>query len=160
MDPVSIGLVVAAGASAVSGVQASREATRQGRFERDIHNYNAQLEKIAAKEAGRKAALKARQFRRSASKRQAQNRAALAKTGIELEGSPLLVLQEDAANAELDEFLIRRQGQIERQGLESAAQLSLIKGKFSRDAARSKKRSILIDTTADVAGTLSKLKKK
>lgn len=70
-------------------------AIRQGNAEASAAQYNAQAatQEAAAKEAAQ---------RRQADQVQGQLRASLSKSGVRMEGTPLAVLAESAAEAEID----------------------------------------------------------
>lgn len=81
-------------------------ALNSGRSEQAAANYNAQSAQMdaAAKEAAQ---------RRDAARQQGALRASLAKSGTSMEGTPLMVMAESAANAELDALNTRITGQRE-----------------------------------------------
>lgn len=81
-------------------------AIQQGRSEQAAANYNAQAAQMdaAAKEAAQ---------RNDAARQQGALRASLAKSGASMEGTPLMVMAESAANAELDALNTRITGQRE-----------------------------------------------
>ena len=63
-------------------------------------------------------------------------RARYAISGVRLEGTPLLVMQETAAQAELDEIAMRYQGRLREAGFMNQAAMSRFEGKARSQAAK------------------------
>jgi hypothetical protein len=89
-------------------------AVEQGKAAKKAAAMNAQEAELNAQLTAEKAAEDERQFRLSFRREQGRNQAAIGASGIKAEGSPLEVLQDNAAMAEQDALRIRRGGQIER----------------------------------------------
>jgi hypothetical protein len=94
---------------------------RQGQAASAAANYNAQI--------AERSAVQKEQIQRTAAQRQiGAIRAGIAKSGARTEGTPLMVLAESAANAEIDALNTRYSGQME-------ASLSRSRGRNDRRAA-------------------------
>lgn len=109
---------------------------RAGKAQEKMAKYNAAVamrEAAAAKEA---AAYEEKQQRRQTEKLLSKQRAAYAKAGVQFTGSPLLVMEETAAEAELDALAIRRGGEIAAGRAISQAALDRMRGKQFRRAGR------------------------
>lgn len=98
----SLGTTLATAGSAL-GVMGALQA---GRAEASAANYNAEM---ARREAESKEALQ----RQQSSRQIAGIRAGISKSGVTFEGTPLMVLAESAANAEIDALNTRYSGQME-----------------------------------------------
>lgn len=108
-----IGGAVASAAGAVtSGIAQSNAA-----------KYNAKLADQNAQVARDQAAAEARLQREKSEKILGATRAAYGASGVTLEGSPLDLLEESAANAELDNLNIRYKGTLQSRGYMNEASL-------------------------------------
>ena len=81
---------------------------QQGKSQAAQAEYNAKLAKRNAKAAKENAVYEARQKRRGTARLIGKQRALYAKAGVTMEGSPLDVLQETAAQGEMDALMIER----------------------------------------------------
>jgi hypothetical protein len=81
---------------------------QQGKSQAAQAEYNAKLAKRNAKSARENAEYEARQKRRGTARLIGKQRALYAKAGVTMEGSPLDVLQETAAQGEMDALMIER----------------------------------------------------
>lgn len=116
MDPKTI-LTVASTALQALG------AISQGAAAKSAASYNAQLAEREAATARDTAAYEEQKSRDQARKVLGAQRSAFSKAGVTLEGTPLEVLAETAAEAEADALMIRRAGSIaEARSLAEAAQ--------------------------------------
>ena len=107
---VVAGSAAATGISAYSAYQQGKTAEQQAKQEAAWHAYNARVSEREA-EAERKAAdEEAIQHARQAEQFKARQRAAIGKSGVTMEGSPLLVLEDTAAQLALEESRIREMG--------------------------------------------------
>jgi hypothetical protein len=102
---------VIAGAGTLMSFYGSQQ---QAKAAKAAGKLNAQDAEENARLAVERAAEDERQFRLSFRRDQASNVAAIASSGVKLEGSPLEVLQDNAASAERDALNIRRGGEIQR----------------------------------------------
>lgn len=89
---------IGTGISALGAIQGGNQQARAAEF-----NAQAAQNQAAAQEA---------QQRRQAARVMGQGRANVAASGIEMDGSPLEVMADSAANAELDALTIRYGGQV------------------------------------------------
>ena len=111
MSGAEIPLMIAAiGIQAYSSYQQGRTAAQQAKTEAAWHAYNAkQAEKEA--EAERKATeQEAKQHKRQAEQFKARQRALIGASGVTHEGSPLLLLEDTAAELAFENAMIREQG--------------------------------------------------
>jgi hypothetical protein len=135
--------------------QASREtaaaAKQQGRDQQAANEFNAKIQERIAKEEEQKA-IRTSQIHRENTRRIASgNEAAIGKGGISLEGSPLLALQRNAETAELDNFLILREGKLRSGAAREQGKLDVFKGKIARKAGTQKGRAIKLQGRAKLA---------
>jgi hypothetical protein len=125
MAPLAFGSAAAGGAAATAGLFGAGGAfglgqtlatvgtamgalgsIRQGQAASAAANYNAQM-------AERSAAQKEQLQRTAAQRQMGAIRAGIAKSGARTEGTPLMVLAESAANAEIDALNTKYSGQME-----------------------------------------------
>ena len=110
--------VVAAGSAVYQGVQANKEA-----------KYNAQIREQDAIAAKNKAAYDETMHRDRVRKLLSSQKALYGRSGVSLLGSPELVMEETAAQGELDALAIRYGGDVEASRNRSEATLSRMRGK-------------------------------
>lgn len=80
------------------------------------------------------------------------------KGGVLLEGTPLMVMAEAAADIELESMEIERQGIMEAQVLKRGADMSRFKGKQAAKAGRFGAIGTILQSGADIAGTYKQQK--
>lgn len=103
-------IIAAAATTAYTQYAAGQQAKTRAKAEAAWHRHNAkvaQREEAAEREA---TAFEAGQQKRAAEQRQAQLRAAVGVAGVEMEGSPLLVAEDMAAQFALENAMIRTTG--------------------------------------------------
>lgn len=118
-DPVTAGLILAATATTFQ-VMGTMQAARANA---NAANYNAAVSSNNAVAARDQADADARRQRILGDKALGGIRAATGASGVTMEGSPLDVLGESAANAELDVLSIKYKGELRARGNESDATL-------------------------------------
>ena len=108
----------------------------QGNAMNDAFSYNAQLATQNSRIARQQAAENERRFRIRTRKTIGGIRAAYAKSGVTLEGSPSDILEESAYIAELDALTIRAGGEQSAQAYEAEARLAKLQGKSIQRGSR------------------------
>jgi len=121
---------LAAGGAGISALG----AVQQGNIAKATSDYNAQLAEQNAVLAESQDVEEERRFRVSTTKQLGSMRAAYAKSGVTLEGSPMAVLADSAYTAELDALTIREGGQARKAAYESEAQLTRLQGEQQQTA--------------------------
>lgn len=117
-----------AGVSAFSSFQ-------QGKSEKAINDYNAQVQEQQAKQAQADARAASSAQRGENTRLLSKQRALYAKAGVVASGTPLLVMAEQAGIMEMNALDIERQGKVKAQYLTSQASLDRMKGKVAKKAA-------------------------
>ncbi|MCD6149205.1 hypothetical protein J7J13_00265 [bacterium] len=116
-------MAIAAGFSAYSSV-------KQGQSQAAWNKYNAQVAKRNAKAAKAVAEAEAARKRRETQRLLGRQRAVYGKAGVTFEGSPLLVMEDTAAEGELDELLIKYRGLSQSQAYSSQVELDRMKANW------------------------------
>lgn len=120
---------MAAAAAVVGGGMLSAYGQMQmGAAGKQAAEYNARIAEQNAVLARQQAAEDERKFRSAMRTHIGDQRAAIGASGIQLEGSPMEVLQDTAARAEEDALNIRRQGDLKAYGFQSEAALQRYQG--------------------------------
>lgn len=127
-DPVTMALILGATATTFQVVGTLQSA----RASENAANYNAAVARNNAASARDQADADARRQRILGEKALGGIRAAAGASGITMEGSPLDVLGESAANAELDVLSIKYKGELRAMGHESDATLDAAKASNTR----------------------------
>lgn len=127
---VGIGLAGAGTATSVVGqVKAGNAASRQAQANAAIAEQNAQ-------NAVADAAIAESQQREKDRHILARGRALIGASGVQPEGSPALVMAENARQAEMDALIIRRGGKLEAQSARAEGAAQLAAGKAAKTASR------------------------
>jgi len=132
-DPVTwmaiatVTAVAATGVSAVSQIQ-------QGKEQQKWSEYNAAVAERDAKAATAAAGYEASQKRKETERLLGRQRALYGKSGVTMEGSPLELMSETAAEGELDALMIQRTGAVSAQRYGEEATLSRMKGSSAKRA--------------------------
>lgn len=156
----AVGTAISTGVSMYSADQQGRQqaalneynakiARNQAIANQQIQEYNAQLMEREADAADATARVKEQQQRKENERFQARQRAAYAKSGALMEGTPLAVLGESAANLELNALEVKRQGLIERDRYLNQANMYRYQGESLFNAGMSE--SGLYSSQADIA---------
>jgi len=117
-----VGAVAAgAGVQAYGSYQQGQQAQQQAKAEAAWHQYNASVarKQQAQKEAAEReqTAFETKQHRRQAEQLLSRQRSLIGASGVNIEGSPLLVAEDTAAQLRLEEVNIMKQSQRRLQGL-------------------------------------------
>ena len=109
-------------------------AISSGRAQASAANTQAQIQQQQATRERQNAAAQEEDFRRRASRLKAERRAGLGAQGVTGEGTPLLVDEDIAAEAELQALRIRNGGQVNETRLRQQAGLTAAGGAAKRKA--------------------------
>jgi len=126
--------VMAAGVavSAIGTAMSMQSQIAQGKSQNAWNQYNASVAERDAEAARQSAAYEAGLKRKEGERILGRQRALFGKAGVTFEGSPLLLMEETAANIEMDALMIERTGKLTGQRYESEATLSRMKGKSAQ----------------------------
>lgn len=142
LDPVTLA-IVATGFKVMGTLQSARASENAA-------NYNAALARNSAEAARQQTEAEGYRQRIVASKALGGIRAAAGASGITMEGSPLDVLGESAATAELDSLNIKYKGALRVQGYESTAALDTARASNVRTTGYLAAAGTLLEGGADV----------
>lgn len=136
-----IAAAVAAAGTVYSGVQQKKAA-----------DTNAAISEQNAIAAQQKAAYDEQMHREGVKKLLSAQRALYGKSGVEMAGSPLLVMEDTAAQGELDALAIRYGGDVNAARNRSAANLSRMQGSTAMTASYFQAGSTLLSGAASAKG--------
>lgn len=105
-----------------------------GKAQQKWAEYNAAVAERDAETARLNAEYEAGLYRKDTERILSRQRALFGKAGVTLEGSPLLLMAETAAEGEMDALMIERGGKIQAERYRSEAMLSRMSGKMYRRA--------------------------
>lgn len=117
----------AAGVSAIGSIHQGQSQAAAARFNAQVSEQNAQIVRQQAAEEESRA-------RREGRRLLGRQRAAIGASGIQVEGSPLDVLADTAAELELDALTVRHRGLLEALGLTQQASLDRARARSARTA--------------------------
>lgn len=146
-------LALAAGGvamSAIGSIQQGKQAQAAAKFNADMMNRNAAI-------ARQQAAAEEEKQRRLGYMRQGAARAAYGASGVAIEGSPLDILEQSAAQEELDALNIRYRGAIGAQSAEGQAALSGMRGEAAMQAGYMGAGSAILMGGSKMAGIYAKI---
>ena len=124
---MAIAAVAGAGLSAYSQIE-------QSKAQEKMSQYNAAVARQDAEAAREAAAYEELRHKDETGRLRGRMLALYGKSGVTMEGSPLEVMAESAAQAELDTLAIRRAGATAASRHEAQAQLDVIRGRSARRA--------------------------
>lgn len=147
-SPVTLGMMAIGGSSLLSAFS----QYQAGEAYEVAGDYNARILEQQAVAARHSAAFEEVKQRREARRLKAAQRARYGKAGVVItEGSPLTVLTETAAEAELDALAIRYAGEVKAKGYEAQAEMSRWEGKQRKKAARLGMGRTILSGVGDIA---------
>ena len=142
-DPVTIA-IVAASVGAYGQYQQGKQAQSQAKAQAAWNLYNS---KVAKREADAEAAanlFESRQQKKAAERLKARGRAARGKSGVEAEGSPLLVMEDTAAELAKEAEQTRISGQRRVSALKSQSIFDVSKASAAKSRASGFGKSAII----------------
>lgn len=122
-DPATL-VIAATAISAATSVASGIASSQQARFQQEVFEQNARL----AEQRGR---LEAQRLRKDRRRRLGLATAQFAAAGVALEGTPVSVLAEEAANAERDAQLVRFGASVDSAQQRARANAARSRGAFS-----------------------------
>lgn len=123
------------GMAAYGMYQQGKQAEQQAKAEAAWHSYNALIAKRGAEAERQAAAFEAGQQRKKAKQLLARQRALIGAAGVTVEGSPLLVMEDTAAELALENINIRMRGARRVSAYESQSILDISKASAAKSAA-------------------------
>lgn len=149
---IAILAVAVAGAAtqAYGQYQEGRTAQRQAKAQAAWHAYNAKVA-LREREAEREATkFEVRQQEKKTKRLQARQRSLIGVSGVTMEGSPLLVVEDTAVQLALENINIRTRGQRRAQAFESQSILDISKASAAKTAAAGYGRAAYIGAGASI----------
>lgn len=130
----------------IGSMQQARAGSNAARFNEQVNLQNAAIARNNAAENANRSRLETR-------RRLGAIRAAAGANNVGLEGSPLDILEDQAATGELDALTIQHEGEIEARGFDNSATLNRSRAKNARRAGfTSAGSALLLGTTKAFAG--------
>ena len=115
-------------ATVASTAVAAYSSYQSGVAQKNAARYNAGLMEQQAAQAREAAKIRAENYRKAAAARLAKMRASIYSAGVDMAGTPLLVMMESEKEAKLDELRIKYGGEVEASGLLGSAFLERERG--------------------------------
>ncbi len=147
-------------ASAVGGLMSSSAsagaASSAGESQAAAMNYNAAIARNNAIAAQQAAAANAKQQDRINLAREGKLEAGILHNGVLMEGTPLMLMEDQAAQGELDKQKIIYNGQVQANNYNNQAQLDEFNATQARSAGSNKSSGIMQSGMFDLAGTVGK----
>lgn len=147
MAPIAIAVVAVAAAAVTAYGQ-----IKQGQAAEEAAKYNATMSRNNADAALTQAKMQEDEARRKSRGQLGQIRANYAASGVQLEGSPLDVLEMSAKNAEMDALTIRYSGDLRARGLNNEANLYEMEGRNAIESSLWAAGGTLLRGAASAAG--------
>ncbi len=136
----------------VSSLVSASGAIQEGEAAQEAAEYNAEVMRQSAQASREKAEYDETIHRDKVRRLLSSQRASYGAAGVDMAGSPLLVLEDTAAQGELDAKAIRYGGEVEARQKLSQAEIYEQQGKNARREGYAKAGSSLLSGGASVAG--------
>ena len=137
--------------TAASSLMGAAGSIQQGQAEQEAADYNADVARQSAQASLDKADYDETIHREKVRKLLSSQRAAYGAAGVDMAGSPLLVLEDTAAQGELDAKAIRYGGEVEAKQKLSQAEIYELTGKNAKTASYYKAGTSLLSGGASMA---------
>lgn len=148
---IILGLAIAGTAiTAYGAYQEQKSAQQQSKAEAAWHTYNAKVAKRQEEAERAAVAFESKQQRRKAEQILARQRVLVGKAGVEMEGSPLLVAEDTAAQLALENINIRMRGIRRQEGFRSQSILDISKASAAKSRAAGFGRAAITSTGASI----------
>ena len=145
-------LAIAAVAAAVSAVAGAGGAVYSGEMQKKAADYNADVANVNALMAQNKAKADEQAHRAMVAKILSSQRALYGKSGLSMEGSPLLVMEDTALQGELDALTIRYGGDVAAANARSQANLQRMQGRAAQTSGYISAGTTLLSGASQAAG--------
>lgn len=122
-------------ASIIGTVASSLGQMQQGNAQAQASLYNAQVAQNNATQARYAADVEAQKEGERTRRLLSTQKALLSKSGVDLEGSPLLVLEETAALGDVNQQFARYEGDVKAKGYEAQAELDRYQARMAKSSA-------------------------
>lgn len=142
--------MVAMGMTAAGGIMSAYSMAGQGDAERLAGEYNARINEWNAEKSKNASIEEEKRFRTAVRKEEASNVANILASGIQLEGSPLEVLRDNARMASEDAMAIRMNGF-------NQSNQYLMEASYARSTGRSRARGYGMGAAAEVLNTTGRV---
>jgi len=148
--------------TALGQIQAGRAAEAEGESAQNIQNYNAAVAETEAKAIEQKAKFEGVRQAKEAARIKSSLRARLGISGVRTDvGAPVILAEEQAAELELEGFLIGAEARAKAGKARSEAELARLQGRVFRERGKQAKRAAYLragGTLLTGFGTLEKEK--
>lgn len=150
-------MIIAAVATAVAAAGTAYATYEQGKAQAEQYRAEAQQAEVQARAARQAASVRERQSRERTDAIRATARARAEASGVmSSEGSPLLVMMENARQAEYEANLIRYGGEVQARSFEDDSRLLTFRGRQARRSANIAAGATLLTGLAQAASILAK----
>ena len=116
----------------VLGVAAATSANQIGKFNQDVANRNALVDEQEAEATAKLTQFNIQKFNQSFEKLQSQSKVSALKSGVELSGTALKILQSNAEEAELQRDIIEYNGKVAESKKLEEANFARMSGSIAR----------------------------
>lgn len=159
-DPVTATIVVATTLAAAGSITAGVGAFKQGQFQNEMAQSNAQLARFQADDAINRGNLAEAESRRRTEQLKGSQQSALAANNVVLgEGSALDILQSTAELGELDALTIRNNAEREAAGFSFSGASQIAGGKLAAQQGRTALTASVLNTGGSVISGASQVLK-
>lgn len=151
-EPISLIAGISAVASLASGAVGAIGAINQGKAAQSAADYNAALAERNATIAKNEAVNREASLRNQNARKLATAAAGFGASGLQMEGTPLDVMEETARVGELDALTTRWQGDVRQDEYKSNAQLERMRGAAAKQSSYTGAAGALLSGVSSAAG--------
>jgi hypothetical protein len=152
--------IIAVVLSVASGVYSAVQQNKAGKAAEDAEEYNASIADQNARAIQDKAAYDEEMHRERVKKLLKSQRALYGGSGVDMEGSPLMVQADTTEQGEMDALAIRQGGNVQAAQQRSQANLMRMYGRNAASAGRAQATGTLLSTGASAVGSYYKMNTK
>ena len=153
VDPITITAIVAATAALGGSMMQAKGEREASQASANMSYYNAAVSQQQAELIGKSSAFEVARLRKEKGSVESAGKAAVAKAGLHLTGSPLMALAESAANAELDIMTEQFNASVAQNAALSQANLDIYQAENLRRAGKTQARATLLSGVGKAASS-------
>lgn len=135
------------------GVVQAKEQNAAGKYNQAIQNRNAKIAEQEAQQIEKQKEFDLQRFDQNFTQLQAQTKTRILKSNVELSGTGLRVLRNNAEQAEVEKKVIDYNSKVEASQRREAGNMFRIQGQFARQQGRSAAFSTLVSAGTTFAGS-------
>jgi len=153
VDPLTAIAVIGTGAKLLGGGKKAKSERKAGRANAKVHEENAAIRRIMAKDATQRGDVSEGQHRMKVAGLKSDQKAAMMAGGTTMTGSNSRILDDTDLYGELDALTIRRNAGMEAWGLNKQADIDMMNADAAKQGGAAAANNTILTTAAQVGST-------